>query len=93
MMIQEIHFLHERSAKIAWFVGVQIAGTSAIFIATVYIVPAMGFGWWYGILTIISGAVLILAFFFVVETKFDRPSDAERKSYILLLFSGNLESY
>ncbi|KAH6657043.1 major facilitator superfamily domain-containing protein [Truncatella angustata] len=76
MMIQEIHFLHERGSRIAWFVGVQTVGTAAFFVATVYIVPAIGIGWWYGIITIINAVVLVLAFIFVVETKFDRPQDA-----------------
>ncbi|KAI0153589.1 major facilitator superfamily domain-containing protein [Pestalotiopsis sp. NC0098] len=76
MIVQEIHFLHERGSKVAWFVGVQTVGTAAFFVATVYIVPAIGLGWWYGIITIINGIVLIMAFFFVVETKFERPEDA-----------------
>lgn len=76
MMVQEIHFLHERGSKVAWFVGVQTVGTAAFFVATVFIVPALGLGWWYGIITAINGLVLVLAYFFVVETRFDRPSDA-----------------
>jgi hypothetical protein len=76
MIVQDMFFLHERGSKVAWFVGVQTTGTAAFFVATVYIVPALGLGWWYGIITIINSIILVLAFFFVVESKFDRPSDA-----------------
>ncbi|KDN63937.1 putative major facilitator superfamily transporter [Colletotrichum sublineola] len=76
-IIEEIHFLHERSAKLSWFIGVQSVGTAAMFIATAYIVPAWGTKWWYLIATFINAAVLILAFCFAVETKYDRPSDAD----------------
>ncbi|KAK1962780.1 major facilitator superfamily transporter [Colletotrichum sublineola] len=77
-IIEEIHFLHERSAKLSWFIGVQSVGTAAMFIATAYIVPAWGTKWWYLIATFINAAVLILAFCFAVETKYDRPSDADK---------------
>jgi MFS family permease len=76
MIVQEIHFLHQRGNRVSWFVGVQVTATAAIFVGTVYIVPSLGLGWWYGINTIINGVVLIMAFFFVVETKFHRPKDA-----------------
>lgn len=76
MMIQEIYFLHERGQKLAWFIVIQTVGTACMFIATTYMVPAWGIRWWYGIITIVNGIVLILSFFFVVETKFDRPRDA-----------------
>ncbi|KAI1852054.1 hypothetical protein JX266_002907 [Neoarthrinium moseri] len=90
MIVQEIHFLHERGSKVAWFVGVQTVGTAAFFVATVYIVPSLGLGWWYGIITIVNGIVLILAFFFVVETKFDRPQDAtEGRVHLHLDENGN----
>ena len=80
MIIQEIHFLHERGERLAWFIVVQTVGTAGMFIATTYLVPAWGIRWWYGIITIVNGVVLILSFFFIVETKFDRVSDAHGKS-------------
>lgn len=79
-IIEEIHFLHERGTKLAWFVGVQTIGTAAMFVATTYIVPSLGLRWWYGIIAIVSSAVLLLAVAFVVETRYDRPSDANRKT-------------
>ncbi|KAE9576176.1 putative MFS-type transporter [Colletotrichum fructicola] len=77
-MIEEIHFLHERSAKLSWFIGVQTAGTAVMFVATAYLVPAWGIKWWYIIVTIMNAVILVLAVFFVVETKYDRPEDADR---------------
>ncbi|KAK7413277.1 hypothetical protein QQX98_007865 [Neonectria punicea] len=76
LIVQEIHFLHERGAKVAWFVAIQVIGTAALFVATTYLVPQWGIKWWYGIMTIINGVVLILSYFCVVETRFDRPNDA-----------------
>lgn len=54
---------------------------AAMFYATTTIIPnpQLGLKWWYGIIAIINAALLVLAFFFLYETKFDRPSDAERK--------------
>ena len=77
LIVEEIHFLHERSAKISWFVGVQTLGTAAMFVATTAMVPAWGLAWWYGVMAIVIGITLILSFFFLVETRFDRPSDAD----------------
>lgn len=79
MIVQEIHFLHERGTKLAWFIAVQTIGTSAMFLATTYIVPAWGLRWWYGIMTVVCGLTLIVAFFFVVETRYERPLDAVGK--------------
>lgn len=79
LIVEEIHFLHERSAKLSWFVGVQTLGTAAMFVATTAMVPAWGLAWWYGVMAIVIGVTLILSFFFLVETKFDRPSDADGK--------------
>lgn len=82
-VIEEIHFLHERSAKLSWFIGVQTVGTAGMFVATAYLVPAWGIKWWYIIVTLMNAAILVLAIFFVVETKYDRPADADRKLFSL----------
>lgn len=76
MIIQEIFFLHERARKVSWFVFVQNVTVGLFFIATQYLVGAMGWRWWYAIFTIINGAILALSFVFVTETKYDRPADA-----------------
>jgi MFS family permease len=76
MIIQEIHFVHEHATKVAYFVGVQTAATAVMFLATNYIVASLDLRWWYGIMTIINFAILLLSYFFVTESQFDRPSDA-----------------
>ncbi|KAJ5999996.1 hypothetical protein N7481_000405 [Penicillium waksmanii] len=76
LIIQEIHFVHERSSKLAWFSATQSIGTAALTIATAYIVNALGWRWWYGIIAIASGVVFILSFCAVPESLYPRPSDA-----------------
>ncbi|KAG9250806.1 major facilitator superfamily transporter [Emericellopsis atlantica] len=71
-IVEEIHFLHERSSKLSWFIGVQTVGTAAMFVMTAYVVPPLGLKWWYLILTFLSLGTLILSIFFVVETMYDR---------------------
>ena len=77
LIVEEIHFLHERSAKIAWFVGVQTVGTAVMFVATTAMVPAWGLAWWYWVMAIVIGVTLVFSFFFLVETRFDRPKGAD----------------
>ncbi|KAG9205427.1 hypothetical protein G6514_008069 [Epicoccum nigrum] len=79
MIVQEIFFLHERGRGLAWFIGIENVIVAAMFYATTTIIPnpQLGLKWWYGIIAIINAALLLLAFFFLYETKFDRPSDAE----------------
>lgn len=79
-IVEEIHFLHERSAKLSWFIGIQTTLTAGMFVATTYIVPAWGTKWWYLIITFLNAAILIFSLVFVVETKYDRPEDADSKS-------------
>ncbi|SPO43840.1 related to HOL1 protein [Moesziomyces antarcticus] len=71
-IVEEVHFLHERSTKLSWFIGVQTVGTAAMFVATTYIVPSMGIKWWYLIITFVNVALLLLSYLFVVETKYER---------------------
>ncbi|KAL4950798.1 MFS transporter [Aspergillus filifer] len=74
LIIQDIHFLHERSSKQGWFVGVQNIVAAGMYVATVYIVPDMGLKWWYIVVAVVNFATLIAAYFLVVETMFDRSS-------------------
>ncbi len=76
MMVQEIHFLHERGTKLGWVSAMQTLGTAAFFLAQNYLVADLGWRWWYGLFTIINGATLIVGFFLVCETGYKRPNDA-----------------
>ncbi|KXJ93622.1 major facilitator superfamily domain-containing protein [Microdochium bolleyi] len=73
MMIQEMHFLHERSRKLTWFIFIQNIAVGIFFIATQFLCAAYGWRWWYGLFTIINGVAVALSFFLVAETAFDRP--------------------
>ncbi|PYH47361.1 MFS transporter [Aspergillus saccharolyticus JOP 1030-1] len=61
LIIQEIHFVHERSSRLAWFSAIQSIGSAALTIATSYLVIHLGWRWWYGIFAIASGFVFIVA--------------------------------
>lgn len=54
---------------------------AVMFYATTIIIPipSLGLKWWYGIIAIINSFLLILAYFFLYESKYNRPNDAERK--------------
>jgi MFS family permease len=71
-MVQEMHFLHQRGRAATWNGAIQGAGTGAMFVATTYLVPAWGVRWWYGVITIINGVLLLAAFLLVPETMYDR---------------------
>ncbi len=71
-MVQEVHYIHQRGRAATWNAALQGAGTGAMFVATTYLVPAWGVRWWYGVITIINGVILIAAFFLVPETMYDR---------------------
>ncbi|KAM0211163.1 hypothetical protein ACHAQI_005461 [Fusarium lateritium] len=91
LIVQEIHFLHQHGVKLSYFVGVQNTLTAALFTATTYIVPSIGLPWWYGIMTIINGCTMILSFFFLTETRFERPEDAtEGAVHLRLDKNGNV---
>ncbi|PKS13123.1 hypothetical protein jhhlp_000465 [Lomentospora prolificans] len=79
-MVQEVHFLHQRGTAATWNASIQGFGTGAMFVATTYLVSAWGVRWWYGVITIINGVLLIAAFFLVPETMYDRKLDDFGKS-------------
>ncbi|KAF4985633.1 hypothetical protein FGRMN_11143 [Fusarium graminum] len=91
LIVQEVHFLHQHGVKLSYFVGVQNTLTATLFTATTYIVPKLGLKWWYGIMSIINGCTLILSFFLLTETRFDRPEDAtEGAVHLKLDKNGNV---
>ncbi|AEO69969.1 uncharacterized protein THITE_2120735 [Thermothielavioides terrestris NRRL 8126] len=71
-MVQEVHFLHQRGRAATWNAAIQGVVTGAMFVATTYLVPAWGVRWWYGVITIVNGVLLIASFFLVPETMYDR---------------------
>lgn len=76
MIVQEVHFLHERGRKLAWFVFIQNVSSCVFFITSTYMTSAWGWRWWYGFFSIFSALILVLSYVFLSETEFDRPADA-----------------
>lgn len=74
LMIQDIHFLHERGRKIGWFVFLQNMAAGGFFVASTYMVSAWGWRWWYGFFAILNAAAFLISIVFVSETDFKRSA-------------------
>ncbi|RAO72960.1 uncharacterized protein BHQ10_008972 [Talaromyces amestolkiae] len=73
MVSQEIFFLHERSTAITVQLAFQAILTCIWVLFASPIAGAITPQWWYGLGAILSGVQLILTFFFLPETKYNRP--------------------
>lgn len=76
LMIQEIHFLHERARKLAWFIFIQNFTVGIFFFTSNYMVSAWGWRWWYGFFAIFNAVVFVIAVPLVSESRFLRPDSA-----------------
>ncbi|KAH6995108.1 major facilitator superfamily domain-containing protein [Ilyonectria destructans] len=72
MITQEIFFLHERGRSLMIQQTIQVVLTSVWVLFASPIAGAITPEWWYGLGAILSGVQLVLAFFLVPETKYDR---------------------
>ncbi|KAF1955747.1 MFS general substrate transporter [Byssothecium circinans] len=72
MMIQEIHFVHERSTFLMWQSAVQTTLTAVYVICASPIAGAIGPGNWYILGAGLCGACLLLSVPFVPESHHDR---------------------
>lgn len=77
LIVQEIHFLHEKGKKLSWFVAIENVAVSCFFIATQFLVASYGWRWWYGLFSIINAVLMVLSFIFVAETAFDRTGKVD----------------
>ena len=78
MIIQEIHFLHERGRKVAWFIFIQNVTAGIFFVVSTYMVNVWGWRWWYGFFTIMNAVIFLLSVVFVSESYFERSDEAMR---------------
>lgn len=69
---QEIFFLHERSKALMGQQAIQVSLTAVWVLFASEIANAITPQWWYGLGAILAGAQLVLAFFFLPETKYER---------------------
>ncbi|KAL4949756.1 major facilitator superfamily domain-containing protein [Aspergillus filifer] len=74
-IVQEIHFLHERGRKLAWFIFIQNVVAGVFFVVSTYMVSAWGWRWWYGFFAILNAAVFVFAVVFVSESLFERAKE------------------
>jgi MFS family permease len=70
LMVQEMNSLHVRGFRISVFLGIQVIGFAIILVATGSIVENLTWRWWYGIISILSFAILVASFFLTPETKY-----------------------
>ncbi|KAL2816525.1 major facilitator superfamily domain-containing protein [Aspergillus granulosus] len=73
MITQEIFFLHERSKGLMGQQAIQVSLTAVWVLFAGPIADSITPQWWYGLGAALAGAQLVLAFFFVPETKYERP--------------------
>ncbi|KAL4966903.1 major facilitator superfamily domain-containing protein [Aspergillus stella-maris] len=72
MITQEIFFLHERSKALMGQQAIQVSLTAVWVLFAGEIANAITPQWWYGLGAALAGAQLVLAFFFLPETKYER---------------------
>ncbi|KAJ5645613.1 hypothetical protein N7507_011624 [Penicillium longicatenatum] len=83
LIIQEIHFVHERGRKIGWFISIQNIASGVFFVISTYMVSAWGWRWWYGFFTIMNAVIFVFALVFVTESRFER-TEAQMRGEALI---------
>ncbi|KAK3637536.1 hypothetical protein LTR56_013539 [Elasticomyces elasticus] len=72
MMIQEIHFIHERSTYLMWQAAMQLSITAVYCLFASPIAGAIGPGNWYILGVGLGAGVLLLSIVWVPETRYTR---------------------
>lgn len=72
LIIQEIHFLHQKGRRLSWFVAIENIAVGIFFIATQFLVASYGWRWWYGLFAVLNGVLFVFSVLFVAESAFDR---------------------
>ncbi|KAJ5780438.1 hypothetical protein N7457_005598 [Penicillium paradoxum] len=70
--IAEIYFLHERAYRVGIYTLLLLGGKNLIPLVSAAIIEGLSWRWVFWIVAIIVGACLVLLFFFVPETFWDR---------------------
>ena len=76
LIVKEIHFLHERSKALMIQQTVQVIMTTVWTVFASPIAANITPQWWYGLGACLAGFQLILTFFFLPETKYQRSLEA-----------------
>ncbi|KAJ5889046.1 hypothetical protein N7495_009087 [Penicillium taxi] len=77
--IAEIYFLHERAYRVGIYTLLLLGGKNIIPLISAAIIGSLGWRWVFWIVAIIVGFCLVLLFFFVPETFWDRTPRPRRK--------------
>ncbi|ODQ66745.1 MFS general substrate transporter [Nadsonia fulvescens var. elongata DSM 6958] len=78
--IAEIFFAHERAYRLGLYTMLLLGGKNLIPLIAAFIIDGLDWNWLYRILAIIILMNLILTFFFVPETWFDRTPTPNKRS-------------
>ncbi|KAK1688467.1 major facilitator superfamily domain-containing protein [Colletotrichum godetiae] len=76
LIMQDIYFLHQRARVFQIYASAEVLLNSSLVIASSYMADALGWRSWYWLFAGLSGLSMILTFFFVPETAYDRPIEA-----------------
>ncbi|OOF90845.1 hypothetical protein ASPCADRAFT_211802 [Aspergillus carbonarius ITEM 5010] len=76
--IAEIYFLHERAYRVGIYTLLLLGGKNLIPLVSAAIIGSLGWRWVFWIVAIVVGACLVLLFFFVPETFWDRTPRPRR---------------
>ncbi|KAK6829011.1 hypothetical protein RU639_003744 [Aspergillus parasiticus] len=92
MMIQETHFIHERARILTWQWAIQSTLGGLLSTISSYQTAALGLRWWYGFYAIASAVVLLVGYFAVPETKYNRPLAAYKGDLAAIESMGKLKT-
>ncbi|KAK2757304.1 hypothetical protein FQN54_004818 [Arachnomyces sp. PD_36] len=70
--IAEIYFLHERAYRVGIYTLLLLGGKNLVPLVSAVIIQNLGWRWVFWIVALIAGFCLVLLFFFVPETFWDR---------------------
>ncbi|EAW09302.1 putative MFS transporter [Aspergillus clavatus NRRL 1] len=76
--IAEIYFLHERAYRIGIYTLLLLGGKNLVPLVSAAIIGRLGWEWVFWIVAIVVGSCLVLLFFFVPETFWDRTPRPRR---------------
>ncbi|KAK9464680.1 major facilitator superfamily domain-containing protein [Lipomyces arxii] len=79
--IAEIYFLHERAYRLGLYTLLLLGGKNIVPLVSAFIIHNLGWNWVFWIVAIIVGFDLVMIFFFVPETWFERnPVPHDKRS-------------
>ncbi|KAK9369012.1 major facilitator superfamily domain-containing protein [Lipomyces kononenkoae] len=81
--IAEIYFLHERAYRLGIYTLLLLGGKNLVPLVSGFIISNLGWNWVFWIVAIIVGFDLVMIFFFVPETWFERnPVPNDKRSHL-----------